>query len=148
MKKIVKFQGTPVKTHPLTGQPVVPYGIHKVRRGKIGNPAAWHFGLLANLNGFPVAVDLQQDVGPRRISPDELAAGKTLYIMQSLTSPTEINAARARLDDALANMSVWRFFDNNCEHFIQYIVTGEKKSDQINGLKWAAGLAIAAWLFG
>lgn len=147
-RKIVKITGKLIQTSSSTGQPNVPFGLHLVRRSKIGNPFASHFGILISLNGFPIAFDLQQDVGPRRVSYSEFADGKAVFIMKSLVGRSGIDAAIARLDDAIENMSVWRFFDNNCEHFGMYVMNGEKKSGQIDGLKWAAALLVIWRFFG
>ncbi len=144
----VAGQGTGM---PYMPQVLIPFGIHLIRRPKIGNPSAWHYGLMVNCFGFPVAYDLQQDLGPRQISLQDFEDGQEAFIVKSLSAWPDIQVALARLQHAKIHMAVWRLFDNNCEHFAEYVMTGVKKSEQVDSLKWVAGVAgivLAIFLIG
>lgn len=148
LKKVVKKLGSPLYVFSAMGSWVIPFGIHLVRRQKLGNPLAWHYGLVVNYGGWPVAYDLQQDKGPRRISIEELAEGHELRIIRSLQDLSQMEAAMARLREALTTMADWRLFDNNCEHFAEYVMTGVKRSGQIESIKGVAGFVLVLFILG
>lgn len=147
LKKVaMKKVGSPLYVLSFTRSWVIPFGIHLVRRQKPGNPFAWHYGLVVNCGGRPKAYDLQQDKGPRRISIEELSEGHELRIMRSIQDPSQLEAAMARLRHAAATMAVWRLFDNTCEHFSKYVMTGLKRSGQIEAIKGVAGFALVLFI--
>ncbi len=52
--------------------------------------------------------------------------------------------ARARLEASLAN-SRYNLLDHNCEHFVWFIATGERKSPQLRGGVALVGIAAFLW---
>ncbi len=50
----------------------------------------------------------------------------------------------ARLNHVLNSNQTYALLNNNCEHLVSYVETGERKSPQVRG--WAAAAAIVAGL--
>jgi hypothetical protein len=147
LKRIAKL-GLPVQMDPFTGRPLLDEGVHEAWRPKIGNPFARHYGVLVCQGGIVTVYDLQADGGPRAIHFHDFAAGNVVYVTKSVTSPGDVHAALARLQEAWSARTVWNLFQNNCEHWAKWVVRGEKRSHQVEGLVTIGVIALAIRLLG
>jgi hypothetical protein len=128
---VVKCQGMPVLLAKIDSPdfPVDHYAIMDV-----GNQLG-----LEDVDSFRPVVVHQT---PPRITVESVDERTQWIVVQTIT---DVAAAKARLIAAQQD-STYRVVDNNCEQFVWFIATGEKKSPQISGYATAAVFAGAVTL--
>lgn len=104
-------------------------GIAIVVRRDLGKD---HYGLLdvGGQLGYPTGVYAAVfDLSPLKVRFRPFVATE----WQIIGWTHDVHAARTRFTEACAD-STYRLFDNNCEHFARYVVSGTRESTQVKSL--------------
>ena len=127
----------------------LPSGVYLIRRPKLFNPLGSHYGVLVVWYGVVTVYDLQDDEGPRKaITFAKFAENRPVFRMDSVPPGDGSAAVFDRLNEAIDKYQDWRLWNNNCEHWARYVVTGVHTSGQTNGLGLLGGLAVLVMLAG
>ena len=82
----------------------------------------------------------------RKLTPEQFAERRPVTVESELEDDALIQAALARLDKARAGQVPFDIIGSNCEHFARYVVLGESKSKQVEGVGVIAGLLVVGSL--
>lgn len=122
--------------------------VHQVARQKLNGPMT-HFGVAVQfVDGFGrtfVDVYDKNVNGHRRVSLDEFAQDRDVNTTSSVSDVGGIRKALARLRRECSMNEPYHITTNNCEHFANSVVHGERRSFQVEHAL-IAGFAIGAVL--
>ncbi len=124
--------------------------IHLVRRPKLSGLPGWHFGVACQSGVDGVVYDLTQEHGVRVRSVTDFLEGIPGQVVQTVVDPCEVSAACRRLRQLLTRHDIhqYHFADRNCEHLARYVVTGKRKSLQVQGAVLVTAMLAVALLLG
>lgn len=119
-------------------------GLYLVKQKLNKKPFVDHYGIvdIGNILNHPqgnpdMPIVIHQAVP--RIRVDWLSNTGTWDIIGKVNDDQLINA-KERIDEALTNPA-YDLFNNNCEHFARYVITGIKESKQLQ----AVGVGVTLW---
>ncbi len=120
----------------------LPRGLYVVTRPKLAGLVT-HVGLLDVGNQLRLGV--KAGAGPVLLHqpPTGLAMvySADSGVWDSAVAVTNVAGVRERVIRAFADPN-YDLFDNNCEHFLTFALSGEKASPQLRGALTVAGLAV------
>lgn len=122
-----------------------PIRLTEVERAKRKGPGR-HLGVLVEWMQGSFVVERHSDRGAHVISLADFSGGGAVTFGRSITAPSEIHLAHRRMCEILERAPGYDLFRRNCEHFARFVIHGQERSSQIDGLLTFGAIGLGLWI--